>query len=152
MNKDISLQDYLRFLRKQKGYSQEFVADNLHISRQTYSHYETGRIIPPTNSLYNIARLYGEPIENLLEKAVTYRIGDELTTSGYYLSEESVDDLDDYRNFIESKENNRKYRLLEQSERLLLYYYSCLDLRDQKDILSFMKVKKLNRKNEADGK
>ncbi len=152
MNKDISLQDYLRFLRKQKGYSQEFVADNLHISRQTYSHYETGRIIPPTNSLYNIARLYGEPIENLLEKAVTYRIGDELTTSGYYLSEESVDDLDDYRNFIESKENNKKYRLLEQSERLLLYYYSCLDLRDQKDILSFMKVKKLNRKNEADGK
>ena len=53
-----SLGTYLKSLRKSNGYSQEFVASSLNIIRQTYSHYETGRIIPPVDSLYNLAMLY----------------------------------------------------------------------------------------------
>ena len=45
-----SLGTYLKSLRKSNGYSQEFVASSLNIIRQTYSHYETGRIIPPVDS------------------------------------------------------------------------------------------------------
>ena len=44
-----TLDQYLKELRKACNYSQEFVASHLNITRQTYSHYETGRIIPPTN-------------------------------------------------------------------------------------------------------
>ena len=69
-----TLDQYLKELRKACNYSQEFVASHLNITRQTYSHYETGRIIPPTNSLYNIAKLYGIPVENLLDLVVTYNI------------------------------------------------------------------------------
>ena len=35
------LNQYLKELRKSCGYSQEFVASHLNITRQTYSHYET---------------------------------------------------------------------------------------------------------------
>ncbi len=60
------LPQYLKELRKSHGYQQEFVASHLNITRQTYSHYETGRITPPVNSLYNLAALYGIPVENFL--------------------------------------------------------------------------------------
>ena len=51
---DNPLGDRLKALRKRSGYSQEFVASKLNIIRQTYSHYETGRIIPPIDSLYHL--------------------------------------------------------------------------------------------------
>ena len=54
-----TLEQYLKDLRRSCSYSQEFVASHLNITRQTYSHYETGRITPPVNSLYNLAKLYG---------------------------------------------------------------------------------------------
>ena len=69
-----TLEQYLKDLRKSCNYSQEFVASHLNITRQTYSHYETGRITPPVNSLYNLAKLYGVPVENFLELVVTYNI------------------------------------------------------------------------------
>ena len=140
MDESLSLQEYLKLLRKEKGYTQEFIAENLSITRQTYSHYETGRIIPPTNSLYNLARLYGEPIENFLEKAVTYRIGGDLKLSGRYQSDIASDEIDYYRKFIESAEYKNKCKALDQNERLLLYYYSHLDEHDKQNILSFMKA------------
>ncbi len=150
MDKKNSLQDYLKKLRLSKGYSQEFVAENLNITRQTYSHYETGRIVPPINSLYNLARLYGEPVENLLELAVTYRIGDEYVPSAFHIDIDVVDDLTGYRAFIESEKYKKACKSLNQEERLLLYYYSCLDLRDRKDILSFMKIKAANHESEEE--
>lgn len=39
------LEKYLKELRKSYNYSQEYVASQLNITRQTYSHYETGRIL-----------------------------------------------------------------------------------------------------------
>lgn len=69
-----TLEQYLKDLRKSCNYSQEFVASHLNITRQTYSHYETGRITPPVNSLYNLAQLYGVPVESFLELVVTYHI------------------------------------------------------------------------------
>ncbi|MBQ6806029.1 MAG: helix-turn-helix transcriptional regulator [Lachnospiraceae bacterium] len=59
-------------LRKSYNYSQEFVAPQLFITRQTYSHYETGRITPPVNSLYNLSKLYNIPMENFLEFTTSY--------------------------------------------------------------------------------
>lgn len=60
----------LKRLRKENNLSQEDVASHLHIIRQTYSHYETGRIMPPIENLYSLAALYDVPIEYLfgLEK------------------------------------------------------------------------------------
>ena len=119
-----SLGTYLKSLRKCNGYSQEFVASSLNIIRQTYSHYETGRIIPPVDSLYNLAMLYHISSDILLNYA--------------------MQDLS-------AKENNNKHfvsisstapaaTITAQDSELLNYYHQ-LDLRDQEDILDFVKLK-----------
>lgn len=61
-----TLPGYLKELRKSHHYKQDFVAAQLDIIRQTYSHYETGRITPPVKALCKLARLYEVPVESLL--------------------------------------------------------------------------------------
>ncbi len=145
-----SLEQYLKELRKSYNYSQEFVASHLNITRQTYSHYETGRITPPSNSLYNIAKLYGIPVENLMEKVVTYNINDDFAKKTKPSENEDFlkDDLSSFLEYINAPENSKRFKSLHRSEKFFLYYYNQLDCRDQDDILTFMKVKYHNRKNE----
>lgn len=58
MDMDKGLGMRLKRLREQNGYSQQQVAEYLNIIRQTYSHYETGRIAPPMKNIYALARFY----------------------------------------------------------------------------------------------
>lgn len=142
------LAQYLKELRKSYNYSQEFVASHLNITRQTYSHYETGRITPPANSLYNIAKLYGIPVDILMKKVVTYNISDDYTLEPKEHADAELlkDDLDSFLAYINSPENEKRFKPLHRSEKFLLYYYDQLDYRDQEDILTFMKIKFHNRK------
>ena len=140
-----TLDQYLKELRKACNYSQEFVASHLNITRQTYSHYETGRIIPPTNSLYNIAKLYGIPVENLLDLVVTYNINMDFAKKKQIGNLDSSDDLANYLEYTNLPAVQKKLTYLDHKERLLLYYFMQLDQRDQDDILAFMKVKLQNR-------
>lgn len=146
-----SLEQYLRELRKSCGYSQEFVASHLNITRQTYSHYETGRITPPVNSLYNLAKLYGIPVDDLMERIVTYNISDDFaknkTPEPIFPTQE---DLTPFLEYINKPDQNKKFKNLNRNEKFFLYYYAQLDQRDQQDILSFMKVKYHN--NQKDSK
>ncbi|MDO4302951.1 MAG: helix-turn-helix transcriptional regulator [Bacillota bacterium] len=143
-----SLEQYLKDLRKSCNYSQEFVASHLNITRQTYSHYETGRITPPVNSLYNLAKLYGIPVENLLDLVVTYNINMDFARNPQASKNDMTDELSLFIDFINAPENSKKFKFLNKRERLLLFYFLLLDARDQEDILSFMKVKYLNRSND----
>lgn len=142
-----SLEQYLKKLRKSCNYSQEFVASHLNITRQTYSHYETGRINPPANSLYNLAKLYGIPVENFLDLAVTYDINDDFVpeTSVQDNCLDMADELDSFLAYINAPENAKKFKHLDRHEKQLLYYYSLMDTRDRNDILTFMKIKRQNR-------
>lgn len=141
------LEKYLKELRKSYNYSQEYVASQLNITRQTYSHYETGRISPPVNSLYNLSRLYNVPLNSFLELS----INPHQNTAEHPL-EESMgnksegDDLNEFLKHISIPENSKKFKFLKRQEKLVLYYYQLLDDRDQEDILAFMKVKCHNRK------
>lgn len=143
---NITLEQYLKQLRKSCNYSQEFVASHLNITRQTYSHYETGRITPPANSLYNLARLYGIPVENFLDLVVTYSINDDFTPKSNDYGIDTTDDLSQFLDYINAPENSKKFKYLDRHEKLLLYYYSFLDARDQNDIVTFMKIKLQNRR------
>lgn len=67
MDKDNRLGTRLKELRETHGYSQQQVADYLHIIRQTYSHYETGRIMPPVKNIYSLARFYNIEPRALIE-------------------------------------------------------------------------------------
>ena len=56
----------LQQLRKQKGYTQEQLAQELHVSRAAISKWESGRGYPNIDSLKEIAEFYGISLDNLL--------------------------------------------------------------------------------------
>ncbi|MCM1125554.1 MAG: helix-turn-helix domain-containing protein [Lachnospiraceae bacterium] len=143
-----TLEQYLKDLRKAFNYSQEFVASHLNITRQTYSHYETGRITPPVNSLYNLAKLYGIPVENFLDLVVTYNINMDFAQKNQTVNVDLSDDLTNYLEYTSTPAIQKKIRNLDHKERLLIYYFLQLDQRDQDDILTFLKVKLQNRASE----
>ena len=143
-----TLGQYLRELRKANSFSQEFVASHLNIARQTYSHYETGRITPPIDIIYRLARLYGISVETFFERMLDYDSNKDFPLIQQSVWFHDTDDLERYLDYIKDPANSQKIRYLNRQERLLLYYYSNLDSRDQKDILAFMRIKKENRKDQ----
>ena len=140
------LEKYLKELRKSYNYSQEYVASQLNITRQTYSHYETGRITPPVDSLYNLSRLYKVPLNSFLELSIHHPQEEESSIEESPKNKSGCDDINDFLKHISIPENSKKFKFLKRQEKLVLYYYQLLDDRDQEDILAFMKVKCRNRK------
>lgn len=140
------LEKYLKELRKSYNYSQEYVASQLNITRQTYSHYETGRITPPVDSLYNLSRLYKVPLNSFLELSIHHPENEEHSINTSHRNKSECDDINEFLKHISIPENSKKFKFLKRQEKLVLYYYQLLDDRDQEDILSFMKVKCRNRK------
>ena len=136
-----TLEQYLKELRKTYSYSQEFVASHLNITRQTYSHYETGRITPPTNALYNLAKLYGVPVENFLDLVVTYEINMDFAKPQKSSTNNGSDDTEAFIEFMRVPLHQKKCKFLDRQERRLLFYFSSLCNRDKRDILTFLKIK-----------
>ena len=53
-------------LRKAKGFSQEELAQQLHVSRQSISRWETGTALPDAENLLQLSRLFGVTADYLL--------------------------------------------------------------------------------------
>lgn len=64
----IELGNRLAALRKEKGYSQEDLAEKLGVSRQAVSKWENGEASPDTNNLIALADLYGISLDELVGK------------------------------------------------------------------------------------
>lgn len=62
----IEIANRLQKLRKEKGYSQEQLAEALGISRQAISKWERAEASPDTDNLICLAKLYGISLDNLL--------------------------------------------------------------------------------------
>ncbi len=58
--------DRIRALREDKDWSQQKLADMLHINRRTYSAYETGVNSIPLDILITLARIYDTSTDYLL--------------------------------------------------------------------------------------
>ena len=58
----------LKDLRKQFGYTQKYVAEQIGITFQSYQHYEWGLTVPTLQNFINLAKLYDVPYNELLEK------------------------------------------------------------------------------------
>ena len=56
----------LRFCRLQKGLRQEDMANELHITRQTYCNYENGQRMPSADMIVAIATFLGVSTDDLL--------------------------------------------------------------------------------------
>ncbi len=141
-NRD-ELKCYLRSLRKRHSYSQEYVASRLDIQRQTYSHYETGRIKPPAAALYKIAKLYGIPVEDLLELSVhmeTPQIAEEPITPQPVKVPIADKEAQAYTAYMQNPFNIQKLQYLDNRERKLIYYYENLDAYSKTMAMAVMKA------------
>lgn len=120
---DKALGEYLKVLRARYGYSQEFVASHLNIIRQTYSHYETGRILPPLEALCSLAELYQVPMDSLLKLVVP------------------IEDAQDSTFSLEPPVSRNSSLHLSVKETELISHFRLLDKRDKEDILDYIKLK-----------
>lgn len=62
----MSLEINIREKRKEKNISQEYVAEQLEVSRQAVSKWETGKSVPSMANLKKLAELYSCDIDELL--------------------------------------------------------------------------------------
>ena len=129
----------LKEFRKINHFNQEYVASYLNISRQAYSHYETGRNIPPAESLVKLAQLYNLPTDEFLSLIVT-------PSTNMHTPVQSFDYLDDFLNFI-NKPENLNYQYLKKNEKILLYFYQKLSVEDQEDLIEFLKIRTSRRRS-----
>ena len=77
------LQDNLIKLRKQKGLTQDAVAERLHVVRQTISKWEKGLSVPDADALRRLAELFEVPVgvllgDSTLEEPSPDRVADQL--------------------------------------------------------------------------
>jgi putative transcriptional regulator len=59
----------LRVLRAELGWSQAYLAEKLEVSRQSVNAIETGKYDPSLPLAFRIARLFGKPIEEIFDDA-----------------------------------------------------------------------------------
>lgn len=132
------LGQYLRNLRKSNGYTQEFVASQLNIIHQTYSHYETGRISPPADALYLLARLYHIPAESLLRLTIPDNTQKVMNQNQFDV--ETAEELNAFIEHMKEPSQHVKYKHLSPKEKRVLYYYQKLNPVNQDKILDMLKL------------
>lgn len=66
-----SLGEALKARRTAAGFTQEYVAEALGVSRQAVSKWENGASEPSTANLMALSKLYGLPVDELLRPAET---------------------------------------------------------------------------------
>jgi len=64
----MKISENLKKLRTERNISQTTMAQKLNISRQAYNHYETGRNMPPPDSLVKIANFFDVSTDYILQK------------------------------------------------------------------------------------
>ena len=138
---------FLKQTRKIFGYTQEYVADKLHLVRQSYSHYETGRNTPTVNSIFNLAQLYRIPAEVFFSFITTYYSEEDyegMNISGdipsYIPLFVDRDELHDYMEFSDFY-NSKRFRL-RQEELIILYYARDIEESHAEVILHILKALK----------
>ncbi len=135
---DSLLPKRLKELRKINNFSQDYVAEVIGKTRQTYSHYETGRRKPSTQTLYMLASLYNVSADDLLHLSI------EFDKDVFYEApgpSQSSDDLSDFLEYFNTPRNQKKYQYHSNLEKELLYYFEKLSDPDKKELIEISKIK-----------
>lgn len=61
------MNNHLRQLRADRGWSQAYLAERLEVSRQSVNAIETGKYDPSLPLAFRIAKLFGLPIEKIFD-------------------------------------------------------------------------------------
>lgn len=132
------LSQRLKELRKVNNYTQDYVAAVIGTTRQTYSHYETGRRKPSTETLYKLSGLYNISVDDLLHLSI------ELDRNVYYEApgpSKTSEDLSAYLEYFNDPRNQKKFQYNSNLEKELLYYFQMISDHDKREIIEFTKIK-----------
>ncbi len=133
-----TLSEYLRELRVVNNYSQYYVADVIGKTRQTYSHYETGRRKPSSETLYKLATLYDVSVDTLLHLSVEF--DSDFPAPINEPSPDSVE-LSDYLDYFNNPRNKKKFQYNTNLEKELLYHFQKMSEPDKKELIEIAKIK-----------
>lgn len=75
----MEFREKLQELRKQEKWTQEQLAERIHISRAAVSKWESGRGFPNIEALKNLARVFGVSVDQLLSGEELIRVAEEDT-------------------------------------------------------------------------
>jgi transcriptional regulator with XRE-family HTH domain len=128
----------LKELRIVNNYTQDFVAGYINKTRQTYSHYETGRRKVSTETIYKIAALYNVSVDDLLHLSLTL---DEDVFYDMPGTTQSSTDLSAYLEYFNDPKNRKKYQYNSNLEKELLYYFQKLTNSDKQELIEIAKIK-----------
>lgn len=106
----MKLNDKLKNLRKEHKFNQQNIADALGINRSTYAFYETGRTVPPIETVVALSKIYNISLDYILGSE------EEITLAKVY------DDIAAYVDPIAYLKGDEKkiimhYRLLDEENR-----------------------------------
>ena len=88
--RELKVADNMRELRIANEYSQEFISKLIHIARQTYSLYETGKRLPDLKSVCYLANFYGLSVDMLLYADLSVKqIADSSTNQHFAIAPET---------------------------------------------------------------
>lgn len=62
----MTLNEQIKTIRKEKGYTQEMLAEQLNLSRQAIAKWESGKSFPSTENLIALSRILEIDIKNLI--------------------------------------------------------------------------------------
>ena len=62
-----NINENIRVLRLSRGWTQEELAEKLHVTRQAVGHYESGRTVPDVETCRRLAEVFGVSLEVVLE-------------------------------------------------------------------------------------
>lgn len=84
----------LKALRREKGYSQEELADLLNVSRQAVSKWESDRGLPEIDNILQISNMFGVTLDYLLKSE---NPDENSQNNGYYVNREMIDSFLSYK-------------------------------------------------------
>ncbi|MBO6133455.1 MAG: helix-turn-helix transcriptional regulator [Lachnospiraceae bacterium] len=131
----------LKKMRKFKGFTQEYVASNLYISRQEYSHYETGRVMPSSEMCYKLANILSISPDQIIPLTVSEESRNVSTNkvAGDF-------DIDSLSELLQDKDLLERIQKLPQDEKILLFLYNSIPADDREEIIEILKIKYRKRK------
>lgn len=130
---NIEIADRLQKLRKEKGFSQEQLAEELGISRQAVSKWERAEASPDTDNLICLARLYGVSLDELLyTDQSSSNIAKEVREK---TEKEGMKFVDDENNSVCIEEGKIKFYDGETQEKVEMSIKDAIGHRDKKHII-----------------
>ena len=115
----LKVAETLKELRHHCGFTQKQLSEQLHISRQAYSNYETSKRTPDLDSLMRLADIYGVSLDQLVNHPCT-KDGLILEQKGPFTYAMEIDTADTLYLTREEVELIKGYRAMNPEDKLLL--------------------------------